>query len=105
LLLAAALAAALLGRCASGPNEPEVRVTHDRSAVRSCVGLSRVTTESEGEAAEKDLKRQTAELGGNVLLLVTERSGDAYYCANAPQPEVTIPGATPAGYPTPLRPS
>lgn len=76
--------------CASNPNEPHVLVTHDRSVVRPCVGLSRVTTESEGEDAEKDLKRQTAELGGNVLLLVTERSGDAYYCANPP-PEITIP--------------
>ena len=70
-------------------------MTHERSDVRSCVGLSRVTTERDGEAAEKDLKGQTAELGGNVLLLITERSGDAYYCANAPPPDVPVPAPSP----------
>jgi hypothetical protein len=86
LLLAAGI------RCASNPNEPDVRVTHDRSAVRNCVGISRVTTEREGEDAERDLKRQTADLGGNVLLLINERSGDAYYCATLPAPEIPTPG-------------
>jgi hypothetical protein len=103
LLLAAALATGLALRCASGPNatEPEVHVTHDRGAVRNCVDLARVATDLEGDAAEKDLKAKTADLGGNVLLVYNERSGGAFYCATPPV-EITIPA--PVANTTPRRP-
>lgn len=91
-LVAAALATGLVFRCASGPNptEPAVHVTHDRAAVRNCVDLARVATDLEGDAAEKDLKQKTADLGGNVLLVYNERSGGAFYCATPPV-EITMP--------------
>ena len=101
--LAAAVATGLLLRCASGPNpnDPAVRLTHDRAAVRNCVDLARIATDLDGDAAEKDLKAKTADLGGNVLLVYNERSGGAFYCANPPA-EVTIPA--PVANTTPRRP-
>jgi hypothetical protein len=100
------MAGILAIRCASNtkPHDPDVQVTHDRSVVRPCVDLARVTTDRDGEAAETDMKKQTADLGGNVLLVYNARSGGAFYCAT-PLPEVTMPGASPSRFPTPLRPS
>lgn len=102
LLLAAALATGLALRCASGPNatEPPVHVTHDRAAVRNCVDLARVATDLEGDAAEKDLKTKTADLGGNVLLVYNQRSGGAFYCETPPV-EVTISAPDPRTTPRP----
>jgi hypothetical protein len=79
-------------------------VTHDRSVVRPCVDLARVATDLEGDAAVTDMKKQTADLGGNVLLVYNARSGGAFSCAT-PLPQVTVPGAAPSRSPTPLRPS
>ena len=96
----------LAAGCASNTKPPdrEVQVTHDRSVVRPCVDLARVATDVDGDAAETDMKKQTADLGGNVLLMYNARSGGAFYCAT-PLPQVTMPGAPPSRFPTPLRPS
>lgn len=104
LLLAFALAVALAVRCASNPRgDPEVRVTHERSAVRECVDLAGVKSDLDDEAAEKDLKRQAGDLGGNVLLALNAHKGEAFYCATPPPPEIALPG--PSLSPTPkLRP-
>jgi hypothetical protein len=101
-LLAAALATGLALRCASGsnPNEP-VRVTRDRSLVRNCVDLALVATDLDGDDGEKDMKKKTADLGGNVLLIYHEHSGGAFYCANPPA-EVTIAGPKAPPPPPPI---
>jgi hypothetical protein len=73
------------GGCAArnaGPDD--VVVTRDRNKVRNCVDLARVTTELEDEAGVADLRRNTAELGGNCLLVYNSRSGGAFYCEDIP---------------------
>ena len=101
--LGLALAAALESRCASSQDSSEVRVTHNRSEVQSCIDLAQVRTDlDEVAAAEKDLKRQTADLGGNVLLIYNVHSGGAFYCAALPPPiELITPAPGSPAYATP----
>ena len=68
--------------------------------VKSCVDLAQVRTDLENSAAEADLKRQTEELGGNVLLIYNVHSGGAFYCGQL-KPEVTVPASPPGVNPTP----
>jgi hypothetical protein len=79
------------GGCASDKKDLPVRVTSDRAVVRPCIDLARVTTDLEGKGGEADLRQQTADLGGNVLLVYNSRSGGAFYCEKPPPPDVTVP--------------
>jgi len=85
--LAALTGTALLALgCASQPPEDaaHVRVTKDKGDVRPCIDLARVKTNLKDEPAEDDLKQQTADLGGNVLLEYNEHEGGAFYCKDPP---------------------
>lgn len=86
-VLAPVFLAAVLTSCSSQPSAPtaeSVFVTHDRSKVRPCVDLAQVKTNEDGGQGEKDLRQQTADLGGNVLLVYNEHSGGAFYCERVP---------------------
>ena len=105
--LAAAFAAGTLLalRCASQVPEDaaHVRVTKDPAVVKPCIDLAKVKTTLDDQAGENDLKQQTADLGGNVLLVYNARDGGAFYCKNVSstgimipaQPGTPAPGATP----------
>jgi hypothetical protein len=91
--VALAGAAILVLRCASKPPEDSthVRVTTDRALVKPCIDLAKVKTNLDDQPGENDLKRQTADLGGNVLLVYNTHEGGAFYCGTPPL-EVTISG-------------
>ena len=108
LVVGGLVGAALVVRCATSPppSEASVRVTRDRAAVKSCVDLAQVKTDLEDEAAaQESLKKQTADLGGNVLFLFNPHAGGAFYCSGPPPAQITIgmPGVdmrpTPPGPP------
>jgi len=101
--LAAAAAALLASRCASPtPDDAaHVRVTKDRAFVKPCVDIAKVKTDIDdqsGQPGEEDLKRQTADLGGNVLLIYNAHEGGAFYCRDLP-PDIQVSG--PSGVPVP----
>ena len=99
-------AVALLAlRCASQPPDDaaHVRVTTDRGLVKPCVDLAKVKTDLDdqpGQPGEEDLKRQTAELGGNVLLVYNVHEGGAFYCKDLP-PEIKVSGPSGVSVPVP----
>lgn len=64
------------GRCSSG-GKGQVLETRDRSDVSDCLGLNEVETTKRGSVADEHLRLLTAELGGNVLLRLTEQRGEA----------------------------
>jgi hypothetical protein len=90
-------AAVAFGACTS---QTSVRTTRDRAVVRSCIDLAQVRTELENSAGETDLKRQTEELGGNVLLIYNVHTGGAFYCGQLP-PDVPAPAQPSGANPTP----
>jgi hypothetical protein len=80
-----------------------VRVTKDPADVKSCVDLAKVKTSLNEQPAEEDLKIQTADLGGNVLLVYNVHEGGAFYCKHLP-PDIKgsgVPGPRPSLTPRP----
>jgi hypothetical protein len=73
-----------------------VRVTKDRAVVKPCVDLAKVKTDLDDQPGENNLKQQTADLGGNVLLVYNAHEGGAFYCKDLP-PDIKVPA--PSGAP------
>ena len=88
------------GRCSSG-GKGQVFETRDRTDVAGCLGLNEVETTKHGSVADEHLRLLTAELGGNVLLRLTEQRGEAYWCENGLPPRIDLPGHAPVLTPTP----
>lgn len=103
----ASAALIVLGLIAEGCAPPGgVYVTRKPTAVAGCTSLGEVRIPLNQPTDEAGLRRQTAERGGNYLLLLTTRSGEAYVCTAKPQPDVDLPGTRSGGPPRPtLTPS
>jgi hypothetical protein len=95
-----ALALTFLNGCVSVSEKgSQVRVTSNPDAVRGCQFLGNVKATSgwggsagtglAGSNTEKSLQNKTADLGGNVLFVVSSgihASGEAYRCQTSPVP-------------------
>ena len=80
LLLAGFLAA--LGHCASREDKAAVTLAHNRSELRNCTFLGRVSAPESGASPELTLRMKVADAGGNTLFLLQNDLGEAWGCTD-----------------------